>query len=362
MSAVRFFGPVNEHSGYGNAVINFAKAFSTSGVPTHFFFSKEMRQRYSVLDSLEHYDGKTDIDFYLHSPPWNKHKSLASRKIGYFYWEADKLPIVWARYLNTIDELWLPCPITLNACKRAGFRGLLKLVPTPIDLWECDERIRIPSMHVENGIVSDETYKFYSIFQWHERKGFRELITAYYREFTKHDDVLLILKVNPLNIAGYSKEKIKIQILEIKKKMGVKYYPPIYLSYEIVDKEQIRMLHKTGDCFISAHHGEGWGMSIHDAMIARRPIITTKFGGVTNYLSSDSADLIEYVLGPVRGMEWTNLYDESQSWAYPKISHLRELMRNRFQNRKDVSKCDAAYEIAKTLTTESISKIINKEI
>ena len=38
MSAVRFFGPVGNHTGYGNAVTNFAKAFSLSSINTKFNF------------------------------------------------------------------------------------------------------------------------------------------------------------------------------------------------------------------------------------------------------------------------------------------------------------------------------------
>jgi glycosyltransferase involved in cell wall biosynthesis len=362
--SVRFFGPLNNYSGYGYAVKNMALAFSDSKCNTQFAFSDKIKQDYSsVYSRLNNYQDKCDIDFYLHGPPWNRHQSNAKYKIGYFYWEADKLPPVWARGLNYVNEIWAPCKLVEVACRQAGFRGNIKIVPTPAEEWQSDKKVIIPSSISDSYMISDDIFKFYSIFQWNERKGYRELLVSYYRTFTKSDKVMLIIKTNPLNINGNTKEKIKHDILDIKRRLNQPYYPPVYLITDIIPEQDVRALHMTADCYVSPHHGEGWGMPIHDAMLAGKQIITTRFGGVTEFLDENSAHIINHSIGPVKNMSWSSLYTANQNWAYPKVSHLKSLLRDVYENHNSYNdKAICAKKIAESMTISSISEFISNEL
>jgi glycosyltransferase involved in cell wall biosynthesis len=361
---VRFFGPLSESSGYGNAVKNFAIAFSKSNIRTKYHFSDGTKKKYAnIMSELDDYAGRTNIDFYLHCPPWTRHKSKANYKIGYFYWEADKLPSGWNRSINGVDELWVPCELVKEACMKSRFRGRILVVPTPNDPWEHDERVIIPSPVSEDYAVSDNVFKFYSVFQWHERKGYRELLNAYYKTFKKTDNVLLVLKVNPLNVSGNTREKIKSDIHKIKIKLNKAYYPPVFLMTKIIPTESLQAIHNTCDCYVAPHHGEGWGMPIHNAMHAGNQIITTRFGGVTEFLGDNSAHIIKHQMGPVANMDWSPLYSRSQNWAYPSISHLGKLMRDVYLNHgRYKDKSERARIIAESMTTDQLSKIIESEI
>jgi len=361
MSAVRFFGPVGNHTGYGNAVTNFAKAFSLSSINTKFNFGSK-GDKYSFINKLNNYRGVTDIDFYLHCPPYSQHKSNAY-KIGYFYWEADRLPRNWNRSINKVNELWVPCDLVRDACIRARFRGPIRVVPTPCDSWETDKLIDLPSSFSNDYVVNDDVYKFYSIFQWHNRKGWRTLLTSYYRAFKSSDNVILILKVNPLNISGYTENFIKPEIMDLKRKLNLKYYPPVYLSKTVVPGREIKALHNTADCYVSPHHGEGWGMPIHDAMRMGNQLIVTKYGGVTEYLDNNSAHIIKHTLGSVTGMEWSPLYGTYQNWAHPSSNHLSRIFKDVYRNHKTYSeKTVKAKKIAETMSIPMIANLITKEL
>lgn len=359
--SVRFFGPVGDSSGYGVAVTNFAKAFSRSDVLTKFSFNANTFSK-RVLKDLKQYEGNTTVDFYLHCPPYNKHQSKAY-KIGYFYWETDRLPRYWARDIKQVNELWVPCNLVKDACMRARFPGPIKVIPTPCSEWTEEDKIHIPSSFSNDFVLNEEVYKFYSVFQWQNRKGFDILLNAYYKAFNNEDRVLLILKVNPLNIGNYTENKIKMDILDLKRKLNLKYYPPVYLSTEIVPSNYIKMLHNTGDCYVSPHHGEGWGMPIHDAMRMEKQLIVTQYGGVTEYLDNNSAHIIKHKIGSVGGMEWSPLYSPDQNWAHPSIYHLSALFRDVYENNKNyVKKGVRAREIAETMTIDSVAKIISGEL
>jgi len=361
MKAVRFFGPLSSHTGYGNAVANFAKAFAISSVNTKFQLSP-VSDKNSVISKLNNYEGKTEIDFYLHCPPYNRHKSN-SYKVGYFYWEADRLPRSWSHSINQVDELWVPCELVKEACIASKYRGEIKVIPTPCNDWTAKEKIQIPSGFSRDYVVSDETYKFYSIFQWQNRKNWKTLLRSYYKAFSKKDDVILILKVNPLNIAGHTEDLIRPDIINLKRELNLKYYPPIYLSSKVISSRFIKMLHNTGDCYVAPHHGEGWGMPIHDAMRMGKQIVTTKYGGVTEYLDNNSAHIINHNLGPVSDMEWSHLYGNYQRWAYPSELHLSELLKDVYINHKKYKdKGTLCSEIANSMSVENVSKLIEMEI
>lgn len=359
MRKVRMYGALGTGSGYGTAVRNFAEAFSISDVPTQFRFSaKKMK----LIENLEQYSGPTNTDFYLHCPPYGRHKST-NYKIGYFYWEADKLPNHWARSLGSLNEVWVPCNLVKDACRRSGFKGVIKIVPTPMKKYNLNAKIGIPSFFSDEYILSDDVYKFYSIFQWHERKGYKELLKSYLSEFTSDDNVVLILKVNSLNIPNYQETRIIRDIVKVKNYLRKNNYPPIYLSKKIVPAQDIAALHNIGDCYVSPHHGEGWGMPIHDAMYAGNQIITTRFGGVTEYLSNTSAHIINHELKPVTGMDWSPLYGSYQNWAYPSPKHLSHLMRDVYLNHKKYNyKSKKAKQLAISMDIPSVAKILNKEL
>ena len=361
--SVRFFGPLGESTGYGNAATNFAKAFSISKVNTKFSFAINKYSQ-KILNELNDFSGHTNIDFYLHGPPYDKHKSKAY-KIGYFYWETDRLPRIWNRGIHALNEIWAPCQLVKDACLISKFKGPIKIVPTPCEAWDLNsfDKLEIPSPGNANLVVNSNVFKFYSIFQWHNRKGYNNLLNAYFKTFNKNDNVILILKVNSLNVPGYYEDRIRPDILEIKRKLNQSYYPPIYLSTELVNKNVIKSLHLIGDCYVAPHQGEGWGMPIHDAMYAGKQIITTRYGGVTEYLDDNSAHIIKHNMGPVLNMEWSPLYESNQNWAYPSLHHLMQLMRDAYQNKEKYENMRKnAKEIAENMTIEKVAEIINHEL
>ena len=360
--AVRFFGPVRNHTGYGNAVGNFALAFSKSSIDTKFCFSeKDTKSNKDLISRLKVYNGSCGIDFYIHPPPWDRHKS-SNYKIGYFYWEADRLPSFWIKKINSVNELWVPCNLVRKACISAGFKGPIEVLPTPIEQWESPERVLIPSPHDEGLCISDNIFKFYSIFQWHHRKGPDILLKTYWDEFGINDNVVLILKVNPLSKSSVS--AIKNDIYNIKRSMKRKYYAPVYIIDNIVSVEKIRAIHDLCHAYVSPHRGEGWGLPIHDAMYSGNNVIVTKFGGITEFLSNRNSNIITHHIVPVTNMDWSPyIYNRSQKWAKPSKISLSSQMREVYDKYNSKTMClkrEKARELALSMSIDSVSKKIEK--
>ena len=295
------------------------------------------------------------IDFFLRPPAFLQNGS--KKRIGYFYWEADRLPRPWALALKTADEIWAPCKLVEEVCVQAGFRGPIKIIPTPHKPWNINfaGKIDIPN-------VNEETFKFYSVFQWHTRKGWKELLTSYINEFSKNDNVVLILKVNSIH-GDAGAEEIKNNILELKTKIGKDSCPNIFLMNKFISYDQICALHEYADCYVSPHHGEGWGMPIHDAIFAKKIILTTRYGGVTDFLNDKNSFGINFTMGEVKDMSWNPAYEPGQLWAYPSEEDLSKKMRLIYDSKgSDMLKAKATNlsGIISTTSIDSVSAQISK--
>jgi glycosyltransferase involved in cell wall biosynthesis len=133
-----------------------------------------------------------------------------------------------------------------------------------------------------------------------------------------------------------------------------------------MDRQQIMRIHSTGDCFVSAHRGEGWGVPQTEAMLAGNPIISTGYGGVHEYLQpGKTAMLIDYKMVPLKGMDHSaHFYSSDQLWADIQIEALQENMRFAFNNQADMTKIGAAGRatVLEKFSPERIGGIMAKRL
>ena len=329
---VRFSGRPTNTSGYGKATSNFCIAFSESNIDTDF---RRLDKHPGNLN-LSSYNGHCDIDFVIRMPKFKERSADCGYRVGYFYWETNSIPRAWADDIKrNIDELWVPCNLVREACVKAGFRGPIEIVPTPLARNLSASSVGIESHVSSDKILSNDTFKFYSIFQWNQRKGYETLLSSYFQEFSRNENVVLVLKVNPIDHKLHGLARIKRDILKAKKltKRRTFTLPRVFLCTEHIEDTHINGLHKECDAFVLPHRGEGWGMPIHNAMMNESLVITTKYGGITEFLDETTALIIDHNIAAAKKMSWTNLYSDTQSCAYPSGEHLRKLMRASFSNK-----------------------------
>lgn len=337
---ILFTGFITE-SGYGRATDSFRKAFSKI---------KSFNIHYNIMNDIVNYEKNLqyDIEFVINTPIVSNNNS--KYKILYFYWETDKLPRLWVDIIKKYDEIWAPCQLVKDVCIDAGYTKTIKIIQTPCFIEHNFKEIKLKNI-ISNYFINPEYYKFYSIFQWQPRKGFNELLSAYFEEFKDDEEVVLIIKTNL--ITGLTKENIINIITKIKKQKNSN--AKVFLITKYLSSIDISSLHKYGDCFVLPHYGEGWGMPIHEAAHIGNPIITTKYGGITEFLNNN-VYWIDHTMIPVSGMEWNNVYSSDQNWAQPSIKSLKKHLRHAYNNRLSKSFYFDDFSI------ENISSIIEKRL
>ena len=279
----------------------------------------------------------SNYDFYIyHSTPdlWKEfnEKFNANPKnknvVGYTTWETNELPESWVDCINNqVSEVCCPSNYNLETFKNSGVTVPIRVVPHVfLDNKLMDKKDVF--LYDSNGhlLQSDDIYTFYTLGELNERKGIADVINTFCNTFTKEDKVRLIIKVHYKN---YNTDNKKFCLDSIQKIIN-KYNnsPDIYCFVNNLTDKEITALHSIGDCYVSLTKSEGFGLTIFDAFTYGKKIIATGYSGHLDYLGKNYNGLVRYKLDTVKNMEdFSRFYSEDTIWAYPDLTHAKELMK-----------------------------------
>jgi len=246
-------------------------------------------------------------------------KNSGRYRIGYTMLETTGIPTDWVQQANQMDEVWVPSQFNVQTFHDSGVRRPIHVVPLGVDTQYFHPNIigRRPS----------DRYTFLSIFEWGERKAPEILLRAYTEAFSKHDHVLLVLKVfnhdRSVNVAQ--------QIADLRLNQDA---PPIVLLLnQETPAHQMGCLYRSADCFVLPTRGEGWGMPILEAMACGLPTIATNWSAQTDFINPDIAYPLQ-VRRLVPAIAKCPYY-VGWRWAEPDVEHLSHLMRHVYQHQEE---------------------------
>ena len=338
---VKYTGPAKDYSGYGEAVRHDIGALVAAGVevttqiPIYVPELSDYGELGDLAVSLENRELGYLIKI-IHTTP-NVYGMFAEPQkyiVGRAFWETDKVPLDFSINLQQANEIWTGSEFNKQAMVNASVTKDIFIIPEAIDA-------RLSPHDVEPYITdNNKDYKFYSIFEWTERKNPLAMLEAFWREFEGVEGVSLSLKTYQISFGPDKREGIDQQIRKLKAKLNLKSYAPVYMYRQLMDRYQVYRFHKTFDCFVSAHRGEGWGIPQMEALLMEKPVISTNLGGIHEYLTHEKdAMLIGYTMIPVDNKGYNGQwYTPDQKWAAIDIDELRKSMRWAFENQDDAKK------------------------
>ncbi len=328
------------HSGYAEAAKDYITGLHNAKIPVTVEFIEETYDKTNIsIDEKDIFINSLvnkKINYnkvIIHSTPefWLKYKkrekelSSSCEIIGMTVWEADRLDERWPNWINQMDKVIVPCTFNIEVFKNSGVTIPIETIP----------HICKPIIPVSRKIKEKEGYyTFYSIGQWTERKGTEDLIKAFLNTYTSKDKVCLLLKTFGFNYSDHEKEIVKNKVNSLMDK-----YPDpakIVLVLNECTEEEIRVIHYSGDCFLSLCKSEGWGLGAFDAITYGKPVIITGWGGQMDFIKQPS---VNYTLVSVGKMEWCPWHNEKQLWAQPDLEHAQFLMKQMSENKMlDINK------------------------
>lgn len=341
---VELVGPVGDFSGYGHDCRQTAQALLKAGVDLSITRIVVDRKNVTcdfgrVSSVLRPYIRKAvepDVQI-IHAPPhmWGEHVRGDCPTIGKTVWETDTLDPRWAKFARSagVQQIWVPTEFNVPI-----FSDQLPNIPI----------VTIPHAHDVDGYVtdvnpldlsefgvSDDMFVFGAGFQWTARKNPEGLLTAFLAEFSADEPVALVLKAHTFDTTEQATSQLYEKLIGCVKSCG--FDAPrgkVALLPQALPFSMMLQFHKRVDCGVYPFHGEGWGLHISESMLMETPCIVTNWSGPSEYSTVENSYLLDYQLQPVRGMEWSQWHDASQSWADPSLPQLRKIMRHVFEQRE----------------------------
>ncbi|WP_176706093.1 glycosyltransferase [Paenibacillus hemerocallicola] len=195
--------------------------------------------------------------------------------------ETDRIPDSWVPELNSFDEVWVQSSFNKTTFVSSGVNVPIRLIP---NFFETDR-------YTPDGPVLPlpvrESFRFLSVFDLKRRKGYDVLLDAFLDEFSRQDDIALVIKIRDNNKEGLLVEQIEAHPKPKREK------PPVYIIDQMLSPEELLQLYRACDAFVLPTRGEGWGRPFFEAMLMEMPVIGTNWSGQVDFMNSRNSHLIE---------------------------------------------------------------------
>ena len=330
-----YVGPLQDFSGYAEASRNYLDALDAAGAN---LVARSLNYDGANFKSSKRQQELLDLDtanvniILQHTTPNETQRKEGCFNVSIFCWETDRIPSEWVVQLNMMDLVIVSCRDNLEACRKSGVIVPIEIVHFAFDPKKYEKDIA--PFALDGG---ENKFKILSICQMSKKKGIDALLRAYFSEFDKEDNTLLILKVytstsEPEDAALATAAHVE----KIKSLMRLNNYPDIWLIHTVMSPEDIERLYATADCYALTSRGEGWSITHFDAMGYGLPPIATNWGGPTEFITENEGWLVDCHMSPCFDMPHPHsfMYTSKDNWPEPHICDIKHAMREAFEQWK----------------------------
>lgn len=265
-------------------------------------------KRYSEMLAMMKKQARSDVTHVYHCiPDMQRRVSKVGKTVGFGTFETFDPPEQWVNILNGNDAVICPSLFNCQVFQKAGVSKPIHYVPHCIDVSLFSPSVPSPAK---------ERFTFLFFGTWKRRKGWPELIEAFFTEFDANDGVELLIKTDRLTLSQKNIGELKEQL-----GFGKKETAPIKWETKVLTERELPALFKRADCLISPSLGEGFGLPGLQAMAMGIPVAITNFSGPTEYATEETATLIEPTkfivcnemdtIPQFRNKKWANVTAES---------------------------------------------------
>jgi len=386
---VAYLSVHRDATGYAHQAINNMLAIEAGGVDVVARAVKLSESNNdSAAEKVAHLEDKdvANVDVVIqHVLPHMFEYKDGVKNIGVFDWETTHFSrSIWPQCCNMLDEVWVPSIQNHQAAIDSGVDVPIKILPCACDI----DRYNKNTQQLDIPQLKDKLV-FYTIGEMTRRKNIVATIRAFYSAFTSRDDVVLVIKTTiPGKTPQETSDILKKTSEDIKKSMHIymkhDYYPSIIGITDFLPDSQLDQLHASCDVFVSASHGEAWGIPVHDAMGFGNPVIVSNWGSFPELTYAQARKywrpservfmmpgqincgwLINGQLTPCFGQtdSFPDLYTGDEQWFDPCISSLVSCLREAYTEWSNTSinaKKTAAKKRAAEFDYPTVGKIAAK--
>jgi glycosyltransferase involved in cell wall biosynthesis len=324
-----FIAPYRQNDGWGLAATDYLEAINTqipnlSARPIYYVNNYAKTVSDTVLNCENKVFEEYDIVFQKCLPHSMTINKSIKKNVGITMLETNNLSkSMSVLNMNGMDEICVPSTQEAKTLKHSGVTTNIKVISQPIntELFKKNKNSKIGF----NSLI-DNTFKFYTIAEFVERKNLFDLVAAFRLAFSNLDNVSLVIKTNA------DSKQLLAQFDKLKQNMGTHKHQKqeIIISERLSEVDMIG-LHNACDCFVLPSYGESFCRPAAEALVLGKTPIVTDNTGMTDFINNDNGFLIRSKKCPVITEQKTlsdvfDIYNAYEHWYRPDIYHLIENM------------------------------------
>lgn len=225
--------------------------------------------------------------------------------IAFWFWELEEIPENWLPALDLIDEIMVSTAFIEDAFRRVTEKPITR-VSLPLGPMLDSGLQRADFGLPEEAFLFLTSFDFHS---WIERKNPYAVIDAFRIAFPRGDENVRLL-VKTSNGYRYA-DKLKF-LME-----SASVDPRVLIRDDIIDRAHFNALQRCSDAYVSLHRAEGFGLGLAECMAMGKPVIATAWSGNMEFMSPDTACLVEYELVEVGADEYPHA--RGARWAQASV-------------------------------------------
>ena len=216
---------------------------------------------------------------------------------------------------------------------------------TPIDVISYPVRKTKPDKKFQKKIKLDTDFNFLTMAQFGPRKNLENSIFWFLEEFRDNPDVGLIVKTHQMNNSGIDRAQVCSVI-----KRACDAVPnrkcKVYLIHGNLTDEEISSFytHPKIHAYMTATHGEGFGLPIFEAAHNGMPVVAPAWSGHIDFLYADVENevskrvkkqpmftKVKYELNEVQeAAVWDDIVIKGSKWCFPDGADFRKSLRKTY--------------------------------
>ena len=263
------------------------------------------------------------------------------RILANYHWEETRFPRVYAKQFNrTLDLITVGSSQTAAFLENAGVKVPMAVVGDGVDHLRDLSPATLPA-------ALPKGFNFLHVSSCFPRKATDVILAAFGEAFEGEAGVSLIIKTfpNPHNDIQH-----QVAAFEASFPDG-----PIVTVYDDDwTDEQLAALYRTCDAYVAPSRGEGFGLPLAEAMLHDLPVITSDWGGHTDFCCDQNAWLVPSKLTSAD----THLSEFGSMWCAPDTGALAKTLRAVFEMdaATRATKLNAARATAEALTWSVVAE------
>ncbi len=331
---VNIFGYFDLDIGSSKVAIEFAKCAQKANIPCS-ILNISLNLDRQKNDSVKNFSNKAPyaINLFFTNPDGLPrtikeygHFIKGRYNIAYWFWELQEFPPMWIPFLDIFEEVWTASDFCASVIKKGAYKPVIKMTP-PVGAENSSAHYPREELGLKKELF---TFLFvYDNLSYNERKNPLAILQAYKRAFRKDEKVQLVIK------ATQDDDHIKLLRDYIKKNRlkNTKIITGLW------DKTKLISLFNNCNCYISLHRAEGLGLTLMEAMLLGKPVITTAYSGNLDFTKKDNSFLVKYKTVKLKENLGSGIhYTKGTTWAEPNINDAAKKMLYVYENQKEADK------------------------